>query len=166
MNAYATITHKVADISCLHCTIKTKIIGSFIGIIAGFVIIVIIETAFITKPPITIGHDNVVAFNRNIDLVIDYRHTLGAYHEFYGIRSSRVSCNGISYVIPDSLHYYPEEPPRESRQFFVLPGFMQPEKTRCVLHGALIWKPDFSLSPKTYTLPKIEFVVGDIRASE
>ena len=164
MNACSILTNKVADANCLHCTLKTKIIGSLIGLIAGFVLIVLFETLFVIRPPLHIGQEKVVAFNRNADLVIDYRRTLGAYHEFYGIRSSRVSCNGISYAIPDSLHFYQEEPPRESRQIFVLPGFIQPEKTRCVLHGALIWKPDFSLSPKTFTLPKIEFVVETDRS--
>ncbi|CAK0755143.1 hypothetical protein CCP4SC76_2580020 [Gammaproteobacteria bacterium] len=166
MNACAAITNKVEDSNCLHCTLKTKIIGSFIGLIAGFVIVVILETAFITRPPIIIGHEQVVAFNRNIDLVIDYRRNLGAYHEFYAIRSVRVSCNGISYSIPDNIHYYQEEPPHESRTFYVLPSFMQPEGTHCVLHRTLIWKPDFSLSNKTYSLPKIEFVIGEFKALE
>ena len=62
MNACADITNKVEDSNCLHCTLKTKIIGSFIGLIAGFVMVVIIETVFITRPPIIIGHEQVVAF--------------------------------------------------------------------------------------------------------
>jgi len=149
---------------CHSCDIKCKVIGSFVGIITGFVILIAIETAFITVPPIIIGHEKVVAFNRSIDLVIDYRRNLGAYHEFYAIRSVRVSCNGISYSIPDNIHYYQEEPQHESRTFYVLPSFMQSEGTRCVLHRTLTWKPDFSLSYKTHSLPKIEFVVAANRS--
>ncbi|MEI6415950.1 MAG: hypothetical protein WCP34_17070, partial [Pseudomonadota bacterium] len=64
MNAYANITNKMEDSNCINCTVKTKIIGSLIGIIAGFVMVVAIETTFIETPPILIGKEEVVGFNR------------------------------------------------------------------------------------------------------
>jgi len=161
MNACAEIIEKfeVEDQDCIHCSLKTKIIGSMIGIIAGFVIVVAIETVFIEKPPILIGSEEVVGFNRSDDLMLDYRRNLGAYHEFFAVRTVRVTCNGISYSTPDSIHYYRAEAPRPARTYYVLPNFSQEIGTKCTMYRTLIWKPNFSLQDKTYSLPMLEFKV-------
>ncbi|CAK0779092.1 hypothetical protein CCP4SC76_6750009 [Gammaproteobacteria bacterium] len=159
MRTYVDLTMKAHDQGCFHCTLRTKAVGSLIGIIAGFVIVVAIETAFVETPPILIGGEEVVGFNRADDLILDYRRNLGAYHEFFAIRTVRVTCNGISYSTPDSIHYYREENPKPARTYYVLPNFSQEEGTKCTMHRTLIWKPNFSLQDKTFLLPKLDFKV-------
>ncbi len=162
MNACIDITDKAESRVCSHSVMKTKIIGSLIGIIAGFVLVVAIETTFIETPPILIGKEEVVGFNRADDLILDYRRNLGAYHEFFAIRTVRVTCNGISYSTPDSIHYYQEENPKPARTYYVLQNFRQEEGTKCTMRRTLVWKPSFSLQDKTFSLPKLDFTVVKI----
>jgi len=144
---------------CIKCSLKTKIVGAMIGIITGLVITIAIETAFIETPPIIIGNEEVVGFNRSDDLILDYRRNLGAYSQFFAVRAVRINCEGISYSTPDSIHFYKEEPPKPARTYYVLPNFKQKEGARCTMYRTLMWKPNFSLQDKTYALPKLDFRV-------